>query len=385
MNKPAEIGQKLNSTGQKVGEAVTGAGDRAWADLQPVFDYKLIHTSNFDVTLGGVLGAFFALVIAWMFSKWLQRTINRYGERQSSSERAALYTISRVAHYVLLATAIGIALSVLGIPLGKFGIFAGAVGVGLGFGLQSVFSNFISGLILLFDRSLKVGDFVELDQDVRGTVRAVNIRSTRITTNDNIDLLVPNSEFVNGRVVNWTHRSVNRRIRVPFHAAYGVDKEVVKKAALEAAAEVPFTLTVEGTQAPQVWLVEFGESRVDYLLVVWLNEDAARRNIAIRAAYLWALDTALKKYGIEMPLPQRDLNIRSLFGLSGKDAFNALHGQRNVGEASPQHELSAAEREKLSRNDAQEDAQVALEKEDEPTPVADASVTKPTFEEKPNG
>ena len=385
MHKPDDIGQKLNQTGQKVGEAVSGVGDRAWADLQPIFDYKLVHTSAFDLTLGGIVGTVLAFVVAWIVSKWLQRVINRYGERQSASERAALYTISRVAHYLLLAAAFGIALAALGIPLGKFGVFAGALGVGLGFGLQTIFSNFISGLILLFDRSLKVGDFVELDQDVRGTVRAVNIRSTRITTNDNIDLLVPNSEFINGRVVNWTHRSVNRRIRVPFHAAYGVDKEIVKKAALEAAAEVPFTLTVEGTQAPQVWLVEFGESMVQYMLVVWLNEDAARRNVAIRAAYLWALDTALKKYGVEIPLPQRDLHVRSLFGLTGKDAFKALQGERDVGEDPDQHVLSAAERTRLSRNDAQEDAQVAIEKEDESSGTGSTAAAPNPSEEKPHG
>src|SRR5690606_8387452 len=130
--------------------------------------------------------------------------------------------------------------------LTQFTVFAGAIGVGVGFGLQAIFSNFISGIILLFDRSLKVGDFVELEGDIRGTVRAINIRATRITTNDNIDVLVPNSEFVSKRVVNWTHGSVNRRIRVRFPVAYGVDKELVKKAALEAAARVPFTLALDG-------------------------------------------------------------------------------------------------------------------------------------------
>src|SRR3546814_1066954 len=116
-----------------------------------------------------------------------------------------------------------------------------------------------SDLVLLFDRSLKVGDFVELDADTRGTVHAINIRAIRIITNDNIGVLVPNAEFVNGRVVNWTHRSVNRRIRVPFRVGFGVDKELVKQAALEAAARVPFPLATQGEQRQQVWLVAYGE------------------------------------------------------------------------------------------------------------------------------
>src|SRR3546814_9703498 len=100
------------------------------------------------------------------------------------------------------------------LELGKFALFASAVGVGLGFGLQAIFGNFIAGLVLLFDRSLKVGDYVELDADTRGTVHAINIRATRIITNDNIGVLVPNAEFVNGPVVNWTHRRDRKSTRL---------------------------------------------------------------------------------------------------------------------------------------------------------------------------
>lgn len=336
--------------------------EQALADLQPVLDLRLLHTSGFDITLGGVLGALLAIIGAWLLSRFVQRALNRYGEQQGSTERAAIYTVSRVLHYILLGFALFIALDALGIPLGKFTVFAGALGVGLGFGMQAIFSNFISGLILLFDRSLKVGDFVELDKDVRGTVRAVNIRATRITTNDNIDVLVPNSEFISGRVVNWTHRSVNRRIRVPFQVAYGVDKELVKKAALEAASRVPFTLAMEGRQAPQVWLVDFSESAVRFVLAVWLTEEAARRNAAISAAYLWELDTALKAHGIERPFPQRDLNVRTLFGLSGADALAALRGEARVEPvpAAPTVELAPHELAELGRNDAQADTEAAI-------------------------
>lgn len=326
----------------------------------PLLDYPIVHAGGFNITVGGLIGALLTLLIGFSLSRLLRRWLRRLGEhQQGSNERAAIYTLSRVVHYTLLTAAFLIALDMLGISLGKFTVFAGALAVGLGFGLQAIFSNFISGLILLFDRSLKVGDFVELDKDVRGTVRAVNIRATRITTNDNIDVLVPNSEFINGRVVNWTHGSMNRRIRVPFSVSYGADKELVKKAALEAAANVPFTLALEGPQAPQVWLVDFGESAFQFTLTVWLTEDAARRNVAIRAAYLWELDTALKKYAIERPFPQRDLHVRSLFGLEDRDAIRALHGE--AVEATPAvlpHEgLAPIEREVLARNDAQADAE----------------------------
>jgi|GEM_PF-447404 len=314
------------------------------------------------ISIGQALSAVIALLATLLLSSILQRGLKRYGSRRADVNQAALYTISRLVHYVLLAFGVLLALRLAGIPLSQFAVFTGAIGVGLGFGLQAIFSNFISGLILLFDRSLKVGDFVEVGEDIRGVVRAINIRSTLITTNDNIDVLVPNSEFVSKRLVNWTHGSVHRRIRITFSAGYDVDKELVKKAALEAAAQVPFTLSMEGRQRPQVWLVDFGDNAVNYILAVWLTEDAARRNTSIRAAYLWELDTAFKKYGIDIPFPQQDLNISSLFGLRGADAIAAMRGEARIEAAADTGPvLDPRERDLLSRNDAKEETRMEIE------------------------
>lgn len=336
-------------------------------DVVGLLQYPLVQISNVTVTLAAILSALLALTVAWFASVLLRRGIGRYSRRHPHANQASLYTVSRLVHYTLLVIGVLLALEITGIPVGKFAVFAGAIGVGLGFGLQAIFSNFVSGLILLFDRSLKVGDFVELDADLRGTVRAINIRATLITTNDNIDVIVPNAEFVNSRVVNWTHGSEHRRVRVPFGVAYGVDKELVKKAALEAAAKVPFTLTGDDTRAPQVWLVNFGDSSVDFMLAVWLNEAAARRNAAIKAAYLWELDSALKRYNIEIPFPQRDLHVRSLFDLRGAEALAALHGgdapAAHATGQPPSDMLSSHEREALARNDAQDDAVRGLEED----------------------
>ena len=215
-------------------------------------------------------------------------------------------------------------MSLVGVGTGRLALVLGALSVGLGFGLQQIFNNFVSGLIILFERNLKVGDFVDLGSGVHGEVQEINIRATRITTNDNTDIIVPNSEFVAGRVVNWTLREVARRLRVSFSVAYGTDKELVKKAVLEAAHAVPFTLTGDERRQPQVWLVEFAESSLRFELVVWLNSDAVKRPSAVHAAYNWAIETALGTYGIEMPFPQRDLHVRSVFGLRGEQALRAL-------------------------------------------------------------
>ena len=354
------IDRKLEQAGSRARDVANDVAQRGWNDLQGILALQPLKTFGVTLTIGGVVAALLVLVAVWALSILLRRALKRFSERHTGANQAAIYTVSRLMHYMLLAVGFLLALNVAGVPLDQFAVFAGAIGVGLGFGLQAIFSNFISGIILLFDRSLKVGDFVELEGDIRGTVRAINIRATRITTNDNIDVLVPNSEFVTKRVVNWTHGSVNRRIRVPFAVAYGVDKELVKKAALEAAARVPFTLATEGERRPQVWLDNFGDRAVEFLLVVWLTEEAARRNVAIKAAYLWELDTALKAHGIEIPFPSRDLHLRSLFGLKGAEAIAALHGQDAAAEPEPPHgsdELPPHERAALARNDARLDTE----------------------------
>ncbi|MEO7072337.1 MAG: mechanosensitive ion channel domain-containing protein [Rhodanobacter sp.] len=265
-----------------------------------------IHVSIGSL-LGGLLVFALFLIAIWV----LKRLLHRYGQRNDHVNQSTLYTVERLFRYLMLVVGALWALGVAGIPVARMTVFAGALGVGLGFGLQAIFNNFVSGLILLFDRSLKVGDFVELASGVHGHVREIRIRATLISTNDDIDILVPNAEFVTGRVVNWTLREVARRQKIPFGVAYGTDKELVKKAALEAAAEVPFTLSLDGPRAPQVWLTGFGDSSLDFSLVVWLNADATRRVGAITAAYYWALHTALEKYDIEIPFPQRDLRVRS--------------------------------------------------------------------------
>jgi small-conductance mechanosensitive channel len=158
---------------------------------------------------------------------------------------------------------------------------------------------------------LRVGDYIELDTGLTGTVKAINVRSTLINTNDNIDIVVPNSEFVSARLTNWTLAERTLRVRVPFGVAYGSDKELVRKAALEAAEQVPFTLANRKGREADVWLTEYGDSSLNFLLLVWVNRQGARRPTRTRSAYLWALETKLAEYGIEIPFPQRDLHLRS--------------------------------------------------------------------------
>jgi small-conductance mechanosensitive channel len=270
----------------------------------------LFSIGETPVTGGDILRVLIILIVAYLLSRGIRHAIGRVSDRDSAGTQASLYTVGRLTHYVIIIVAVLIALSTIGFDFGKLALIAGALGIGIGFGLQSIVSNFVSGLIILFEHSLRVGDYIELDTGLTGTVKSINVRSTLINTNDNIDIVVPNSEFVTAKLTNWTLGERILRVRIPFGVAYGSDKELVRKAAQEAAAEVSYTLTHMKGREPEVWLVDFGESSLDFLLLVWVNRQGARRPTRTRAAYLWELESKLAEYGIEIPFPQRDLNLR---------------------------------------------------------------------------
>ena len=289
------------------------AEDLLWDKLSA----SLFKIGETPVTSLGILRVVLILILAWILSNFVRRGLTHLSVRQRGSS-VFLYTLGRLAHYLILIIGISIGLSSIGVDLSNFALIAGALSLGMGFGLQAIVSNFVSGLIVLFERSLRLGDFVELSSGLAGEVRAINVRSTLVTTPDLVDVLVPNSEFVNGKVINWTLTDSSRRIHIPFGVAYGSDKEVVRRAGLEAAENTPHTLKNRIDREPEVWLTNFGDSSLDFELIVWVLPHAVKKPQRVRAAYYWELETALKKYGITIPFPQRDLHIRS--GLASLDA-----------------------------------------------------------------
>lgn len=288
--------------------------DSVWQSLSAAFswlDTELFKVGETSVTYSSILTFVVIVIVAYIVSRIIQNALSRIAHFRNSVSESSLYALNRITHYVIMLIGFLFAVASVGIDLTKFAIFASALGIGIGFGLQTLVSNFSSGLILLFDKTLKVGDFVELESGVTGEVREINIRSTVITTNDNIDIIVPNSEFVAGRVTNWTMRDTLRRIKIEFGVAYGSDKELVRKAVLEAAERVPHTLSDNNRNGPQVWLTEFGDSSLNFELVVWLKPEAVKRPGAVKAAFMWEIHTSLEEYDIQIPFPQRDLHVKS--------------------------------------------------------------------------
>ena len=275
----------------------------AYARVVGLADVTLFSIGETPVTGRDILRVIIILLLAFLLSRGIRYAIKRFSDKEFSGRQASLYTVGRLTHYAIIIIAIFTALTSIGLDFSSLALVAGALSVGIGFGLQSIVSNFVSGLIILFEHTLRVGDYIELDANLTGTVKSINVRSTLITTNDNIDIVVPNSEFVTTRLTNWTLGERVLRVRIPFGVAYGTDKELVKKAALEAADEVSYTLTHIKGREPDVWLVNFGDSSLDFIMTVWVNRQGARRPTRTRASYLWALESKLQEYGIEIPFP----------------------------------------------------------------------------------
>lgn len=225
---------------------------------------------------------------------------------QTTLNRGLQYAIGRITYYVLVVVGLMIALQTSGIQVGSLAVIMGALGVGIGFGMQNIVNNFVSGLILLAERPVKVGDWIEVE-GTGGIVERIGARSTTIVTNDNVTIIVPNAELITKNIVNWSHTDPLVRIRIPVGVAYGSDLDAVRGALLEVAAAHPAVLE---TPAPVVNFLAFADSALELELAVWTREmvQSQRR---LRSDLNFAIDAAFRKRGIEIPFPQRDVHLRT--------------------------------------------------------------------------
>ena len=282
-----------------------------WNTVIGWLNAPLFTSGATQITIASIVGLVLILVFVWWFSSAVEHGMRRVALRGRSNDTSStVYAFSRLARYVVWIVGTIMGLNYLGFDLTTLAFLGGAIGVGIGFGLQNIFSNFISGIIILVEKTLKIGDFVDLQSGVRGTVVEIGMRYTRVTTNDSVDILVPNSEFINGRVTNWTFTERSKRIRVPFGVAYGTDKRLVREAGIAAAKSVKGML-VDELHPADVRLTKFGDSSLDFELIAWVGPENIARPGGTNARLLWALEDELTARGIEIPFPQRDVHIRS--------------------------------------------------------------------------
>ncbi|CAN5550621.1 hypothetical protein BH18VER1_BH18VER1_12660 [soil metagenome] len=252
----------------------------------------------------------FLLIVMLVGVFWLSSRTKRFLFTNllanSGLNKSLQYALSQIISNVVLVIGVILVLENTGINLGALAVFAGAVGVGVGVGLQSIASNFISGLVILAERPISIGDRIEVGESA-GQVQRIRARSTVIVTNDNISIIVPNSKFINDPVTNWTYGDPRVRFRLPVGLAYGSDVEKVRATLIAAGSEHPKVLQ---DPAPSVFLKEFGDSSVNFELVVWSSEMSYRPK-RFTSDLNFLIEKHLRQAGIEIPFPQRDLHIRS--------------------------------------------------------------------------
>lgn len=304
----------LSSTGARLSFALGNVWDR----VHEMSDFHLFDIGDTPVTPAGLFKMLFILGLAIGIS-WLIRYLLARGVRKKpAAQSPAFYALGRILHYIIVMAGSFAALGSIGIDFTSFALIAGALSVGIGFGLQAIVSNFVSGLILLFEGTMRVGDFIELDGGganggFRGVVKEINTRATVVTTNDSVDLVVPNSVLVTTQLTNWTLRESYGRMRVSFGVAYRTDKELVKSLALEAVKKVDCALTHMPGREPQIRLVNFGDNALEFTVLFWVSRQGVRRPGRTRANFMWELETLLVENGVEIPFPQRDVHVKSDF------------------------------------------------------------------------
>ena len=275
-------------------------------DLLRILYYPLVKLGDTDLTMALLFKFSCILLLVFVTERLFRRYLVRHFLQRTHFPPSMQYAASKIGGYIFVTIGAYIALKLVGIDLSSLAVIAGAVGVGLGFGLQNVISNFVSGLIILAERPIAIGDRVELGE-VGGLVTEIRLRSTTIVTNDNITIIVPNSDFISSKVTNWSYGDPKVRIRLPVGVAYGTDPERLRRLLVEVAHEHPMVLR---DPVPELFFSGFGDSSLNFELAVWTSEMASKPR-RFRSELNYAVERKLRENQIEIPFPQRDLHLRS--------------------------------------------------------------------------
>lgn len=254
---------------------------------------------TFVVVLGYTL-----LYFTSKMQRWLAETLNK----RPSLDYGTAQSISSIFRYALLGIGFVIILQAAGIDLSTVTVIAGALGLGVGLGLQNIVSNLVSGLVVMFERPVKVGDRIEVG-GVQGDVIKLSLRAATIRTNDNIEIIVPNNEFINGNVINWSHSSRDVRVNIPVGVSYSADPETVKECLLKSADDCECVLD---SPKPDVIFDGFGDSALNFELRVYTRTHANKPRV-LKSILNYRIFKELADANIEIPFPQRDLHIRSSY------------------------------------------------------------------------
>lgn len=272
-------------------------------DLPLLAGIQLFTLFDASITLGRVLSAIVVLY-AFIIAAWIiQELLGQAMRLRAAVDPGVAHSIVTISRYAIIAIGILLTLTVMGLDLSTLTIIGGGLSIGVGFGLQQIVANFISGLVLLFEQTLRPGDTIDLNGQL-GTVQKLNIRSTIVRTNDNVEIIVPNETFLTSQLTTYTRTNRHVRMRLPFGVSYDSDPYQVRDLLAKAVERHGLVLA---NPAPIVQFMGFGESSLDFNLLVWI--DQPHRMPQIRSDLYFMLWDALTQHNITIPFPQRDLNL----------------------------------------------------------------------------
>ncbi len=278
----------------------------AFHPVYDLFSQPIMTLGNQNVSIVVLVRATLIVALFWLAATLIRDYCEYRIYPRHNIDPGVANAINTFIIYVIVAIGVLASVEAAGLGMGTITLFAGALGIGLGMGLQSMANNLTSGLTLIFTRALRKGDVVTTG-DTLGIIQEVGIRATRMKTPDAIEYLVPNSEFVDGKLVNWTRSDPYTRVHVPIGVSYDAAPEVVRRIMEEVAVSTP---NVQSTPPPEVRFANLGDSSLNFELLLWINVKEVQPE-RVRSDLYFALFRALKEAGIEIPFPQRDIHIRS--------------------------------------------------------------------------
>ncbi|PKP06326.1 MAG: mechanosensitive ion channel protein MscS [Bacteroidetes bacterium HGW-Bacteroidetes-5] len=273
--------------------------------IKNTWNIELFKLGSNEFTIKTFLLLSISFFLLFFFSGKLKRLLVKVVFPRYNVDIGVSESIATIIKYLLLIVGIVIIFQTTGIDLSALGLLVGALGVGIGFGLQGITNNFISGIIILFERPIKVGDRIEVE-GLTGNIVEINARASTIITNDNITVIVPNSDFINKQVINWSHNNKNIRLNIPIGVSYKEEPQVVTEILMGIAKLHPGVLE---EPPPYVRFDEFGDSSLKFTLQIWTLEYIDRPSI-IKSDIYYEVFRIFKEKNIEIPYPQRDIHIK---------------------------------------------------------------------------
>ena len=271
-----------------------------------IFTTNLFKLGESEINLGTIFYFIFGFIILTYLGRRFRDVLVNRILLKANVERGARNSIGLIARVLFMFIGSIVIIQTAGIDMSSLSLLAGALGVGIGFGLQNITDNFISGIIILFEKPIKVGDRIVVG-NTEGDVINISVRATTILTNENVSIIVPNSEFISSRVINWSHNDRNIRFDIPLGVSYSEDPEKVREVLLKVAEQ---NTNVLKQPEPRVFFDEFGDSSLNFTLAVWTSKYTDKPRI-LKTELYFEIFKQFKKEEIEIPFPQRDIHIKS--------------------------------------------------------------------------